>query len=271
MAKQPPKKKSTSDSKAINIKPEKSIASDNRTESLRKLEATANEIEVATRTFIGQSSEQQYVAALENAISRINQNMAQMQQKSATQAFTYSPAGTTQKDGCCTTQDCVSPDCCKIEFVFKKARMTAGQTGVDATYDGETSTGLAGARSGMEIQFFASLDGVGIIEPNQIWRYIQLEKRVNRPGVWYDVDRVVREVYVPCNGTKTFTYSLQAVEREIGQSEVLLGKDEYGATSGSVRMTCCDSGPIPLIVPLDLAGGGRGRGEVEVMFEIRRA
>lgn len=245
---------------------------ENKSESLRKLEATALEVEQASRQFVSQSADQQYVAALEGAISRINQNMAQLQQASAKAAYSQFPGTPIRQDGCCDCHDCLSPDCCEMEFVFKKARMTAGQIGADMIGDGETTTGIMGEASGMEVQFYASLNGFGIIVPNQIWRFMKLDKRIFRAGTWYDVDRVIHKVAVPCNSTKTFQYNLQAVEREIGITEdLILGKNEHGSKTGNVNISCCGDTPIQLIVPLVLDGGGIGRGEVEVMFEIRKA
>lgn len=245
---------------------------ENKSESLRKLEATAMEVEQASRQFVAQSADQQYVAALEGAISRINQNMAQLQQASASAAYRQYPGMPPRQDGCCDCNDCVSSDCCQMEFVFKKARMTAGQIGIDQTADGETTTGIMGEASGMEVQFYASLNGFGIIVPNQIWRFMKLDKRIFRAGTWYDVDRVIHKVAVPCNQTKTFQYNLQAVEREIGTTEdLILGKNEHGSKTGNVNISCCGDTPVQMVVPLVLDGGGMGRGEVEVMFEIRKA
>lgn len=173
----------------------------------------------------------------------------------------------------CRTLDpceCVGDHCCCFDFIFRRVRVLAGQVGVDKLLDGETTTGLAGARAGMECQFFVSIDGSGIIVPNQIWGFIQLTKRANRPGIWHDIDRTVNRVCFPCGSRRTFPFTVQVVEREVGTVEAPLGLDEFGNGHSEVTLNCnCDkSGPI--YVPITLDGGGAGRGDVECVFEAVR-
>jgi hypothetical protein len=210
-----------------------------------------------------------HAAELERAVDRMDAQLSRMQAAPADHsaaALGY-PAG---HAGACGKETCVSPACCEMEFVFKRVRMTSGQTGTDAVYDSETTTGLAGAKLGMEMLFYASLEGVGIIVPNQIWGAMRISKRKKRPGVWYEIDRVINRVSVPCGTTKTYPYVLQAIEKEIGLAENAAGgMDEFGLVEGEVRLSCsCD--PVYVTVPIPLDGGGAGGGELEVIFEIRR-
>lgn len=170
----------------------------------------------------------------------------------------------------CECCECVDHNCCCFEFIFKRVRVVAGQVGVDQTLDGETTTGAAGARSGLECQFFASIDGAGIIVPNQIWGFLQLTKRANRPGIWHDINRVVNRIYVRRGTRRTRQFSVQVVEREVGTVETVLGKNEFGNARGEIVLNCnCDqAGPVYVAVALD--GGGRGGGEVECVFEAVR-
>jgi hypothetical protein len=169
----------------------------------------------------------------------------------------------------CCDDECEPAGCCALEFVFKRARVLSGQVGIDNTFDGETVTGLAGARSGMEVQFHLDVDGTGIIVPNYLSGFMQLTKQANKPGVWHEIDRTARIVYAPCNGkARLINYTLQAIEREVGFSEQALGKDEFGLVTGRVPVSCCGE-PVEHRAEVTLHGGGDGMGTLEVIIEVR--
>ena len=209
-------------------------------------------------------------AQLEARVVELEHRLAEQQA-----AGRYDPAGNliNQRPGpneSCCEDVCEPRDCCAIEVVFKRARILSGQVGIDKAADGETTTGLMGARSGMEVQFFLDVEGSGIIVPNQIWGFMQLTKQNNKPGVWHDIDRVARVLYAPCSGQgRMAAFTLQAVEREVGTTEtVSLGKEEFGLISGSMPISCCGQ-PTEHRAEITLHGGGDGEGTLEVMLEAR--
>jgi hypothetical protein len=228
----------------------------------------AAQVERAVQSFQEESRQLAQVAEIESAVSRMDATLTKMNQVPVARWPGDLPTPTQQ--GCSETS-CVTTSCCRMELVFKRVRMISGQTGVDAIYDAESTTGLAGALGGMEVLMHATLDGVGIVIPNQIWGYMKLTKRKSRPGVWHEVDRVVNTVLVPQGQKKSFSYVLQAVEKEEGTAETIAqGRPEFGVASGSFAFDCCCD-TITHTVPISLEGGGRGGGELEVLFEIRRA
>lgn len=177
------------------------------------------------------------------------------------------PLGNADRDnGCC---DCISANCCCFKFIFRSVRMLAGQGGIDQIVDGETLTGIAGEQSGMECQFYVSIDGSGIIVPNQIWSYIQLRKRMYRPGVWYNIDRTVNCICIPRGIPKSYPFIVQAVELEVSRTEqlALAGMKEFGSETASVTFDCNCTRIGPIYVTISLDGGGIGRGILECSFD----
>lgn len=207
---------------------------------------------------------------LEWRVLELEKRLADADARGRAEAAAALPRPRPAPDASCSDDQCEPRGCCAIEVVFKRARVLSGQVGLDRAADGETTTGVMGSLTGMEVQFYLDVEGSGIIVPNQIWGYMQLSKQANKPGVWHDVDRVARVLYAPCSGkARMASFTLQAVEREVGRTETLVhGKDEFGLVTGRVPISCCGE-PVEHHTELTLHGGGDGEGTLEVVLEVR--
>lgn len=207
---------------------------------------------------------------LEWRVIELEKRLADADARGRAEAAAALPMPRPAPEASCSDDQCEPRGCCAIEVVFKRARVLSGQVGLDRAADGETTTGVMGSLTGMEVQFYLDVEGSGIIVPNQIWGYMQLSKQANKPGVWHDVDRVARVLYAPCSGkARMAPFTLQAVEREVGRTETVVhGKDEFGLVTGRVPISCCGE-PVEHHTELTLHGGGDGEGTLEVVLEVR--
>lgn len=155
--------------------------------------------------------------------------------------------------------ECTSPNCCCFDIVMTHVRVVDMQIEV---VDSNITPFF-----NMEVQMFASIDGIGTVIPS-MFGYLSLHKLLNKPGVWSQVQRTIGTVCVPKKNPKTILITVDAVEVE--QGEPTAGRDEYGTASSSMTLECCCSTQQTISFEVDFTGGGQGGGTIEVKFAAVR-
>lgn len=239
----------------------------------------AKKLEAATSNFQKQRLEYERIQQTQNDLKKAMSTIIKGMEAYSSQPVAalsaqreIAPSHGTNPRTDCGNCSCSSPNCCYYDFILRKVKLVTGQRPVDsAGFDTETTTGIVGDHTGLECQFFISMEGSGIIVPEQLWSYIRLRKRRYSPGVWYPLERVVKRVSVPYGQTRMIPFRIQGVEKEIGVVETTTGWfDEYGEATDTLVLdcNCCKSGPIHVM--LTFSGGGAGEGTVEMVFEAEK-
>jgi hypothetical protein len=171
--------------------------------------------------------------------------------------------GPVRSEGCC---GCTSQQCCEFEIVVSKVRAAKPQ--IEPVDAGEIGPLI----NALEIQLFASVDGVGALIPSLASTFdLRVDGIPGGPGPWVTLERTIGTIRVPKNATVTKVVEVQVREHDEGLERPPGMKDEIGEAFGNIDLNCCmervnPNGPIDVY----LLHGGEGRGMVQVAYYARR-
>ena len=143
--------------------------------------------------------------------------------------------------------------CCCYELILSRVRVIKDQGKLLEQSDG----GIIDSK--MEMIFYASADGVGVVHPN-LTSWIQIGEKSN----WLPVNRLINRISFPENSTKTVQLNLEAMEFETTPTNLnpLTSRPELGSNSSIMNINCSCT-PPPVIIEVRLDDYGKGGGIVE--------
>lgn len=237
-----------------------------RRESIDQLQRLSNAVQDFTTELHEYSRSKNGIAELQNVVQGLRTVVGTL-----TSDPDYRTDGKTEGDMSCPKCECVSENCCCYDVWLKAARMIAGQIELDQLADGET--GIAGLSDGFEIKIFATVNGSGIIYPS-LFGVMDIKKRKNRPGIWYPINRVINRVCISKGCARTFDIRFDVIERDAGRGggnkELVAGKEEFGSGTARLTLDCGCSEIGPFHKEINLLGGGRGEGAIEIEFQATK-